>query len=62
MNKEQLNAWLQTKNLTPSQFAQFIGVTPTAVSHWLKGKRTISLTVTRVCKLMDRHPNLMEEF
>lgn len=53
MNRHQMNS---------RELSGVIGVTPSAVEHWCSGKRTISLTVSRLCKTFDRYPQLMAEF
>lgn len=62
MTGAELKTFLQRHNLGDSQFAELIGVTPMAVYHWLSGKRSISLTVSRLCRLFDKRPELIGEF
>ncbi len=62
MSKSDFQTWLKHHDLTYEMFAKVIGVTPMAVHHWLTGYRTMSLTVTRLCRLFDRYPALLEEF
>lgn len=49
-------------NLDERTLAGIIGVTPGGVSHWMTGKRTISLTVSRLVKTFDKYPQLLKEF
>lgn len=62
MTSADLKEFLKRHNLGDTQFAELIGVTPMAVYHWLTGKRNISLTVSRLCRLFDKRPDLIAEF
>lgn len=62
MNKDSLREFLVRHKLGPDELAKIIGVSHMAVLHWLDGRRSISLTVNRLCRLFDRHPELMREF
>lgn len=62
MNPERLRAFMIKHRFSDKQLADLLGVTRMAVIQWLGGKRTISLTVTRVLNLFDRRPDLIGEF
>lgn len=62
MTKTELKKFLERHRLAPSQFAELIGVTPMAVSHWLNGTRGVSLPISRLCRLFDKYPDLIGEF
>lgn len=62
MTKTELESFLQRHDLKDAEFASLIGVTPMAVNHWLSGRRAISLTVSRLCRLFDKRPELLNEF
>jgi plasmid maintenance system antidote protein VapI len=42
--------------------AKLLGVTYMAVVHWVDGRRSISLTVTRLLRFFDRHPEMLVKF
>lgn len=62
MTSDELEAFLTRHELTNTDFAKLLGVTEMAVRHWLLGKRAISLTVSRLCRLFDKRPALINEF
>jgi DNA-binding transcriptional regulator YiaG len=62
MTKEQLKDWIVNHGMTNDQFARFIGVTQSCVMHWLFGRRSIPITAQRVMRLIDRYPEMQEEF
>ncbi len=62
MDKTKLREFILRHKMTCPQFARLMGVTGMAVQHWLDGRRQMSLTMTRLCKLFDAHPELMSEF
>jgi plasmid maintenance system antidote protein VapI len=62
MSSKELEEFLNRHKLSITAFAELLGVTFMAVTHWLQGKRSISKTISRLCKLFDKHPELMKEF
>ncbi len=62
MTPNDLRNFLNKYALSREDFADLLGVTASAVSHWLDGRRSMSLTLTRLCKLFDKRPELMGEF
>jgi DNA-binding transcriptional regulator YiaG len=62
MNGSEIKAFLERHQLTVDQFAEIIGVTPAGIYHWVQGRRLMSLTVARLCRLFDRRPELLKEF
>jgi len=62
MNQDQLKAFLLKHDLTSAELASLLGVTTQAVWQWIHGKRSVSLTVSRLVTLFDRRPELMREF
>ena len=62
MTPQELRSFLDKHELTPSNFAILIGVTYICVLHWLDGRRSISLPISRMIRLFDRRPELMKEF
>lgn len=62
MNNTELRDFMNRHHLNSKIFSSIVGVTPSAVDHWLSGKRNISLTISRLCKTFDRYPQLLKEF
>lgn len=62
MTPQNLRKFMLAHNLNDKTLADLLGVTRMAVIQWLGGKRTISLTVTRLINLFDKQPQLMKEF
>lgn len=62
MSPSDLNGFLKRHGLNYRTFAELIGVTEGGASHWMTGRRSIPLSVARLCKLFDRYPDLMREF
>ncbi len=62
MDKKDFEAFLTKHDLSNQEFATIIGVTPAAVAHWLNGTRSLSLTTSRLIRLFDKKPILMQEF
>lgn len=62
MTGSELKTFLNKHNIDERTFAGVIGVTVGGVSHWTTGKRTISLTVSRLVKTFDKYPQLLKEF
>jgi DNA-binding transcriptional regulator YiaG len=62
MNNAELDAFLKKYKLDPKDFAELIGVTHSAVDHWLSGIRSIAKPYGRLVRLFDRRPELMQEF
>lgn len=62
MTPNELMNWLGRHGIRQQDFANLIGVTPMAVNNWTSGRRSISLTIVRLCKLFDRKPELLKEF
>lgn len=62
MTPAQLKDFLKRHNLSAEQFADIIGVTAPAVSHWTLGRRSIAKWVGRLCRMFDKQPALMKEF
>lgn len=59
---KELMEFMKKNGLTVNEFALILGVTPQAVTLWLKGGRDISLTTTRVIKIMKKYPQILKEF
>lgn len=62
MDPQRLRVFMFNHNLSDKDLANLLGVTRMAVIQWLGGKRAISLMVTRLINLFDKHPLLMKEF
>lgn len=62
MTPNELRQFLARHNMSQQKFALIIGVTKMAVVHWLDGRRSMSLTVVRLCKFFDNHPEMIIKF
>lgn len=62
MTPNELRQFLAKHNLSQGTYALIIGVTKMAVVHWLDGRRSMSLTVSRLTRFFDKRPELMREF
>lgn len=62
MTPDELRDFMSRHKLTHYSFATILGVTPQAVINWLEGKRAVSLTVVRLCRMFDKRPESMKEF
>lgn len=59
---KELIAFMTINGLSHKEFADILGVKVQAVTLWLKGQRDISLTTTRVIRMMQKYPQLIREF
>lgn len=62
MQPSEIEQFLRKHDLSNIDFAKLLGTTPMSVTHWLKGSRSMSLTMVRLLKMFDRKPELMKEF
>ena len=60
MDKLALNKFMAKNGLSKEAFAELMGVTNQAVYWWMTGQRSISRPVSRLCKLMEMYPQLIE--
>lgn len=62
MNRDQLQSFMAKHGLSAEQLADLIGLTKSAVDHWLNGIRSIAKPYGRLMRLFDKHPELMRDF
>lgn len=62
MTGHELSLFLAKYQIAPDDFAEMIGLTRSAVAHWLSGKRSIARPYGRLVRLFDKYPHLMREF
>lgn len=62
MTPNELRDFMNRHHLNSKSLSVIIGVTPSAIEHWLSNKRSISLTVSRLFRTFDRYPQLLKEF
>ena len=62
MTGTDLKAFMGRHHLDDRTLAGVIGVTPGTVNHWTVGRRSISLTVSRLLRTFDKYPQLIKEF
>lgn len=59
---EELSKFMRKHGFSEKEFAEFLGVTPQAVRLWVTGQREISVTNTRLIRLLDKHSTLISAF
>lgn len=59
---KELIDFMNKNGISRTELADILGVTHQAVSLWLTGKRDISITITRLIKIMQKYPQLIREF
>lgn len=62
MNPQQLNEFLERHKMDAGQLAGWLGLTSTAIDHWIHGRRTIAKPYARLMRFFDRYPQLIGEF
>lgn len=62
MTAKEFREWLAKQALSPAEFAKWFGVTEMAVCHWRSGERSISVPISRLLRLLEKHPKLMGEY
>jgi len=59
---KELMEFMDKNGLSKNELADILGITYQAISLWLNGKRDISLTVTRIVRIMQKYPQIIREF
>lgn len=59
---KELLAFMSLHGISPKELAEILGVTIQAVSLWIEGKRDISITTSRLIRIMQKYPILIREF
>jgi len=59
---KELISFMNKNGLSHKEFAEILGVTIQAVNLWLDGKRDVSVTNTRLIRMMQKYPTLLREF
>lgn len=62
VNAKELSDFMTKYKMDDAQLAELIGLTKSAVNHWIIGRRSIAKPYGRLIRLFDRHPSLMAEF
>ena len=62
LTPKELIAFMHHYGISKRELSEILGVTIQAVTFWLKGKREISLTITRLVRLFEKYPQLIREF
>lgn len=57
----EFNTFLNKHGIADIEFAEIFGVSVQAVWLWKKGERELSLTNSKVIRLLDRYPQLLKE-
>ena len=58
----ELKAFMDLHGFSKKEFADFLGVTVQAVKLWLNDDRDISVTNSRLIRLLTKFPQLIKEF
>ena len=59
---KELRTFMNTHGFSEREFADFLGVTRQGINLWLLGSRDISLTISRLIRLLAKYPKLIKEF
>ncbi len=59
---KQLKNLMIQNNMDVHTIAFVLGVTPNAVTYWLKGKREVPEPISKCIRLFTRRPELINEF
>jgi len=62
MTPEELKRFMTKHNFNNYTLADLLGVTRQGVDHWTSGTRPMSKTITRLLKVFDKYPQLLQEF
>lgn len=62
LSVEELNEFMTTHGFSDVALAEFLGVTLQGVRLWRREQREISLTTTKVIRLMIKFPHMLREF
>lgn len=62
MSSDELKSFMVNNGISEKELCEILGVTIQAVKLWLDGERSISVMMTRVIRLMQKHPSLIREF
>jgi DNA-binding transcriptional regulator YiaG len=62
MSSVDLQKFMQKHGIAPKELGEILGVTPQAVALWISGEREFSVTNSRLIRIMDKYPKLIEEF
>lgn len=59
---KELMVFMHKHGISANELAEILGVSGQAVSLWLSGKRDVSLTTSRLIRMLDKYPHLIREF
>jgi len=62
MTSNELQEFMNKHGLSIRELSDILGVTTGAIHHWLSGIRKVSVTSSRLMRLFDKYPRLLEEF
>jgi DNA-binding transcriptional regulator YiaG len=62
LTPDELTKWMNKHGISEKELAEIFGVTGQAVTLWLSGQRSFSVTNSRLVKLFMKHPLLVREF
>lgn len=59
---KELQSFMDHHGVSRKELAEILGVTIQGVNLWMKGKRDISKTTSRLIRLFNKYPKLIREF
>ena len=62
MTSQELVELLGKLNMTSKEMSEVLGVSKQAVDNWIEGRRDISLMMSRLFKLFESDPEIMDKF
>lgn len=62
MSSEEIKEFMQLHGISKSELAEILGVTDTAVTYWLTGKREFSVLNSRLIRLFKKYPQIIKKF
>jgi len=62
MSASELNAFMKKHGFSDDSLADLLGVTLQAVRLWVRSQREISVTVTRLLRMLDKYPQMIQVY
>lgn len=62
LSVEELTAWMKLQGISEKELSEIFGVSLQAVRLWTNGQREFSVTNSRLVKMFQKYPKLIEEF
>lgn len=59
---EELREFMNKHGISVLEFSQVLGVSRQAIKLWLDDKRDVTITNSRIIRLLNKYPQLIKEF